>query len=152
MCFVFWEEEESLGVLSMDLITRFFLMNQGIFVISRGMQITKTWREKDASQLSISSYGLIQLGKTIRIFTTIKEGATMHLIGASILGHTSERKLPRSCMVFISRRWNELDHRVSDSLLWPQDQSEPQGQRGQEKSMRSYNVPVHSLMMKAAIN
>ena len=145
----FREKDEAVGALSMELITQAFLMNQVIFIVSRGMQITKTWREKDASQLSISTYGLIQLGKTIRIFTTIKEGATMHLIGASILGHTFKRKLPRSCMVCMSRRWNELHYGVSDPLLWPEDQG---GREKSEKSVRPYNASIYCLILKAVIN
>lgn len=66
-------------------------MNQVIFVIGRSLQIFKTFKERDAKQLSLGSYGTVVLGKTIRVFTSIKEGASLPLHAANALGNTAGR-------------------------------------------------------------
>jgi len=74
------------GGVNMALVTSAFLGNQVIFVIGRGMQIVKTLMEKDARQLSLGSFGTVLFGKTIRIFTSLKEGASAPLMLSNFLG------------------------------------------------------------------
>lgn len=78
-----------LGKVDKDVLTAAFFANQAVFVVGRGMQIVKTAKEGDASQLSLSSFATVVLGKSIRLLTSLTDGATLPLVFQHFLGATA---------------------------------------------------------------
>lgn len=69
-----------------NVMTAAFSANLMIFTFGSSTQIIKTFKEKDASQLSFSTYASMTLGRFVRILTSLKEGANNLVIFGNTLG------------------------------------------------------------------